>query len=166
VTLTLANSSPTTLTGGAFTDALVNMTATGGGVGGTCTGTVPASLTAGQTSLSFTGIVLPASGSCTVTFSVTSNTIGANANVTSGVTTTQTPSAGTGSNSATLAVSAANSCDIRTNGTVDVSDVQLIISEALGVAPAVNDLQHDGVVNVGDVQIVINAVLGMGCSAF
>jgi hypothetical protein len=49
---------------------------------------------------------------------------------------------------------------------VDVSDVQLIISEALGVAPAVNDLQHDGVVNVGDVQIVINAVLGMGCSAF
>jgi hypothetical protein len=33
--------------------------------------------------------------------------------------------------------------------------------EALGVAPAVNDLNGDGVVNVLDVQIEIDAALGL-----
>ena len=58
-------------------------------------GTTPSTLTAGATALSFTGITIPASGSCTVTFSVTSSTWG-NPNTTSGVTTTQTPTTGTG----------------------------------------------------------------------
>lgn len=49
------------------------------------------------------------------------------------------------------------------DGSTTVSDVQLGINQALGVSPAVNDLNHDGVVNVVDVQIAINAALGLGC---
>src|SRR5438477_68198 len=75
-------------------------------MGGTCVGTTPGTLAAGATSLSFSGITIPASGSCTVTFSVTSSTVGANNNQTSGVTTTQTPTAGAASNTATLTVGA------------------------------------------------------------
>jgi hypothetical protein len=56
-----------------------------------------------------------------------------------------------------------SACDINGNGSVSVSDAQLVINEAQGVSPAVHDLNHDGVVNVADVQIVINAVLGLGC---
>ena len=44
---------------------------------GTCAGTTPNTLAAGATALSFTGITIPASGNCTVIFSVTSNTAGA-----------------------------------------------------------------------------------------
>jgi hypothetical protein len=55
-------------------------------------------------------------------------------------------------------------CDINLDGVANVSDVQLIINEALGVIPAVHDLNHDGAVNVADVQKVINAALGLGCS--
>src|SRR5207245_2115919 len=94
VTLTLSNSNASDLTGGAFMDTLSNMSAVGGAVGGTCTGTTPGTLSASATALSFTGITIPASSSCTVTFSVTSSTVGGNPNTTSGVTTTQTPSAG------------------------------------------------------------------------
>ena len=65
VTLTLSNSNATALTGAAFTDTLVNMSAAGGPVGGTCSGTTPNTLTAGQTALGFTNINLPASSSCT-----------------------------------------------------------------------------------------------------
>jgi uncharacterized protein (TIGR03437 family) len=104
VTLTLTNSNSSALAGGAFTDTLANMTAAAGAVGGTCTGTAPVTLAAGATALSFSGINIPASGSCTVTFSVTSTNIGAQPNVTSGVTTNQTSTAGTASNSATLTV--------------------------------------------------------------
>jgi hypothetical protein len=35
----------------------------------------------------------------------------------------------------------------------------------LGTAAAVNDLNGDGVVNITDVQIEINAALGLACSA-
>jgi uncharacterized repeat protein (TIGR01451 family) len=64
-----------------------------------------------------------------------------------------------------LTVSAFSPCDLKQNGSINVSDVQLIINEALGVSPAVNDLNGDGVVNVVDVQIEINAALGLGCAA-
>jgi hypothetical protein len=60
VTLTLTNSNPANLTGGAFTDTLVSMSAAGGAVGGTCSGTTPSTLVAGQTSLNFSGITIPA----------------------------------------------------------------------------------------------------------
>ena len=47
---------------------------------------------------------------------------------------------------------------------VNVSDVQLVINQALGTASVVNGVNGDGVVNVADVQIVINAAVGLGCS--
>lgn len=57
----------------------------------------------------------------------------------------------------------ATSCDANGDGSTTVSDVQLVINQALGVSSAVSDLNHDGVVNVADVQLVINAALGLGC---
>jgi hypothetical protein len=160
VTLTLANSNSSALTDGAFNDTLVNLSAAGGAVAGTCTGTVPSSLTAGQTALSFTGITIPPSGQCTVTFSVTSNTPGARNNATSGVTTTQTTAAGAASNTATLTVLG---CTVTGDRLTSVSDVQFMINEALGIGSPLSDLNHDSVVNLVDVQIVINASLGLGC---
>jgi sugar lactone lactonase YvrE len=56
-------------------------------------------------------------------------------------------------------------CDMNGDGSLNVADVQLIINEALGTAPAKNDVNRDGVVNIADVQIVINAALGQGCTA-
>jgi hypothetical protein len=162
LTFTLTNSNPTSLTGGTFTDTLVGMTATGGAVGGTCSGTAPATLTAGQTALSFSGIAIPASGTCTVSFSVGSSSLGSHTNVASGVTTTETP-AGAASNSATLTVY--GDCDINFVGGPTIADVQTMINEALGQMAPLNDLNGDGVVNVVDVQIVIDAVLNLGCSA-
>ena len=104
VTLTLTNSNASALTGGAFTDTLTNMSTAAGSVTGTCTGTTPTSFSGGQTALSFTGINIPTSASCTVIFSVTSTNLGGNNNQTSGVTTTQTSTAGSVSNIATLTV--------------------------------------------------------------
>jgi hypothetical protein len=56
-------------------------------------------------------------------------------------------------------------CDLKHTGNITVADVQLIINEALGVAPIIYDLSGTGVVNVVDVQIEINAALGLGCTA-
>ena len=44
----------------------------------------------------------------------------------------------------------------------NVADMQAVINEALGIAPAEADMNGDGVVNVVDVQLVTNAVLGCG----
>jgi hypothetical protein len=104
VTLTLNNPNAMPLTNASFNDTLVNMSAVGGAVTGTCVGTTPAMLTAGATALGFSGITIPANGNCSVVFSVTSNTLGAHVNATSGVTTTETPTAGAASNPATLTV--------------------------------------------------------------
>ena len=54
-------------------------------------------------------------------------------------------------------------CDVNADGSMNVIDIQIIILEALGMAPAVNDLDHDHVVNVADVQTVVRAALGFGC---
>jgi hypothetical protein len=67
-------------------------------------------------------------------------------------------------NSDPATITSANACDVGNSGTVNVTDVQLMIDEALGVVPAVNDLSQDGVVNVVDIQIVIAGALGLGCS--
>ncbi len=104
VTLTLTNSNGQNLTGASFTDTLVNMSAAGGSVSGTCSGTTPNSLAANATALSFSGITIPASGNCTVIFDVKGSTAGTNPNATSGVATTQTPVAGAVSNTANLMV--------------------------------------------------------------
>jgi hypothetical protein len=59
----------------------------------------------------------------------------------------------------------ASLCDLKQNGNISVSDVQLTINAALGVTPAANDLNGDGAVKVDDVQIEINAALSLGCAA-
>src|SRR5438105_1721716 len=104
VTLTLSNSNASPLTNASFTDTLLNMSAVGGAVGGTCAGTTPNTLAANATALSFSGITIPGSGSCTVIFDVKRSTPGTNPNTTSGVTTTQTTTPGTASNTANLSV--------------------------------------------------------------
>ena len=110
VTVTLTNPTVVPQTGAAFTDTLVNLSTSGAAqvVGGTCTGTTPSSLAAGLTSLSFTGINILASSSCTVTFVVTSSATGVQTNTTSGVRTTLLP-AGPPSNTASLVVTGAPS---------------------------------------------------------
>jgi hypothetical protein len=45
-----------------------------------------------------------------------------------------------------------------------VADVQLVVNQALGAAQSVSDLNGDGVLNVADVQIEISAALGLSCS--
>ena len=107
VTLTLNNGNAANLLNASFTDTLVNLSAAGGAVTGTCAGITPATLTAGATALSFSGITILASGNCTVVFGITSNMAGTHANTTSGVTTTQSPTAGAASNTASLTVYAA-----------------------------------------------------------
>ena len=43
-------------------------------------------------------------------------------------------------------------CDLNQDGSTNVTDIQLLMSEALGVTQAVHDLNQDGVVNVTDLQ--------------
>ena len=106
LTFTLSNgSNPGALSNATFSDTLANMSVAGDqSAGGTCGGVNSNSLSDGQTALSFTGLTLPASGTCTVTLKVTSSTLGANANTPSGVSTAQTPTAGTAATSANLTV--------------------------------------------------------------
>jgi uncharacterized repeat protein (TIGR01451 family) len=108
LTITLTNANTVALTGVAFTDTLANMRVfAAGAAGGTCAGAGGNSFTAGQTGLSFSGITVPASGSCTVTVKVASNSISPASgwpNQTSGATSTQTPTAGSPSSSANLIV--------------------------------------------------------------
>jgi len=106
VTFTLTNPSAIALTGARFTDALANLqVAAAGTAGGTCAGAGSNTFTAGQTgTLAFSGLTLPASGSCTVTVGVTNTTGGTVPNTASGVTTDQTPTAGAASNTASLSV--------------------------------------------------------------
>ena len=87
---------------------------------------------------------------------------------------TVAPNYGAGLRSATLTVgtvivpitqAAFSPCDLQQNGNINVTDVQMVLNEALGTAAAVNDWNGDGVVNVIDVQIGINAALGLGCGA-
>ncbi len=110
LTLTLANPNAfAALAGAAFTDTLANMAVSGAQtVGGTCAGTTPSTLANGATNLSFTGITIPAGGSCTVAFVVSSSVPGVQPNTASGVTTTQTPTAGANSGAVNLTVGGVN----------------------------------------------------------
>lgn len=56
-------------------------------------------------------------------------------------------------------------CDVNQDGNINATDVQLIISQALGVAKPANDLSGDAALNSVDAQIVINAARNLGCSA-
>jgi uncharacterized repeat protein (TIGR01451 family) len=94
---TLGSANTGVLTNANFTDTLVNMSVASATIGGTCSGvTNSPALAVGATALSLTVPNLPPGG-CTVALQVTSSTLGANPNTVSGVTTTQTPTAGAGS---------------------------------------------------------------------
>jgi hypothetical protein len=58
---------------------------------------------------------------------------------------------------------AAAVCTVSGDTAASVTDVQTMINEALGVSPAVNDLNLDGVIGAADVQTVIGAAMGRGC---
>jgi uncharacterized repeat protein (TIGR01451 family) len=107
ITFQIGNTNPVPLTGGAFADTLANMRVNAAGAaGGTCAGAAGNVLAAGQTSLAFTGLTIPAGSSCTVTVVVTSDTPGTNPNTTGPVTTAEAP-ASAPSNTANLVVNAA-----------------------------------------------------------
>ena len=53
--------------------------------------------------------------------------------------------------------------DLNASGDVNVTDVQLAVNQALGVAPCQADINKDGQCNVIDVQRVVNAALGGTC---
>jgi hypothetical protein len=59
-------------------------------------------------------------------------------------------------------LSAGVPCPGTPNG--DVSDVQAVVNEALGVEPATTDMNGDGIVSVVDVRAVTDAVLGCGAT--
>ena len=105
-TFTLTNGNTIPLTNLNFTDALTSMSvASPATIGGTCVGTTNSpSLVAGATALNLTVPSLAAGASCTVTVTLTASVSGTWSNTASGVTSTQTPSAGTASNTATLTV--------------------------------------------------------------
>jgi hypothetical protein len=57
-------------------------------------------------------------------------------------------------------------CKVAATGVaIGVADVQQMINEALGVVSAVHDLNGDGTVNVVDLEIVVSAAVGVGCFA-
>jgi uncharacterized repeat protein (TIGR01451 family) len=107
ITFTLSNPTATPFSGATFKDTypagLVNAAPLA--LGGTCTvRTVDAATLAGGGVFNLTSVNIPAGGSCTVTVLVTSSTAGSYDNTTSGVITTQTPTAGAPSNTANLLV--------------------------------------------------------------
>jgi len=112
ITITLFNENTIALTGAVFSDPMVNMQVAAGATTNTCGGTLTA--TVGSGSISLSGGTIPARvglvpGSCAITVPVTSVVAGVWPNSTTGVTTTQTPSAGPGSNAPTLTVNALTS---------------------------------------------------------
>ena len=62
-------------------------------------------------------------------------------------------------------ISPYSQCDLNQDGNTNASDVQLMISQALGTAAPVDDLNGDGAISVVDVQTVVGAALGGVCAA-
>ncbi len=111
ITFTLANPNNATLlpgglTGATFTDTLSGMAISANQVaGGSCVGFGSNSFTTGQTALTFSGLTLPPSpATCNVTVVVTAAVAGTYPNLTSGVLTNQTQTAGTPSSTVNLTV--------------------------------------------------------------
>jgi len=55
------------------------------------------------------------------------------------------------------------SCDVNTDGSVNVVDVQLVVNQALALAPCTADLDGSGGCDIVDVQRVIQTALGAAC---
>ncbi|MBL0125576.1 MAG: DUF11 domain-containing protein [Betaproteobacteria bacterium] len=107
ISFTLTNPNSIPLTGAGFSDTLTNMAVNAAGAaGGSCPGVGSNVLNTGQTSLLFAGLTIPASGSCTVTVVVVSNTPGVHPNTASGISSAEAVT-GVVSNTANLTVLAA-----------------------------------------------------------
>lgn len=103
ITFTLNNPTITALTTVNFSDTLSNMVvATTPAISNGCGGTVTA--VAGSSSIALANGTMTASGSCSISVNVSSNTMGVWPNTTTGVSSTQTGSAGSPSNTAYLTV--------------------------------------------------------------
>jgi uncharacterized repeat protein (TIGR01451 family) len=107
IRFTLGNANVTIVNSANFTDTLTNMSVASTSLGGTCTGVTnsPALVVGanGTNALNLTVPNLPPGG-CTVEVQVTSTNLGNNLNSVSGVTTTQTPTAGAGAGPVNLTV--------------------------------------------------------------
>src|SRR5437867_293738 len=55
-------------------------------------------------------------------------------------------------------------CDINSDGTVNIADVQMEIKQALGASPCTTDLNGDGKCDIRDVQRVVTAALSGTCN--
>ncbi len=71
---------------------------------------------------------------------------------------------GTLSGSTVLTITDLAACGTNQGVTYTVTDVKVMINQALGVAPPANDLKGNGFINVADVQIAMNAAIGLGCT--
>ena len=100
------------------------------------------------------------------TFTVVSATQ-INATVPSGATTGRisvTAPSGNATSAATFTVTQSTSrCDLNSDTSVNVLDVQLMVNTIMGVpgSPAAADLNNDGRTNVLDLQLLVNVVLGL-----
>lgn len=105
LTFTLNNTNASALTGLSFTDNMpAAITLSNATIGGTCSGvTIDAGTTAGSNNIGITGGAIPASGNCTIEFTVTSSTVANHDNTTSVVSTNEAPNSAV-SNTATLSV--------------------------------------------------------------
>lgn len=54
-------------------------------------------------------------------------------------------------------------CDVNSDGSTNVSDIQLCVNQAIGMSPCTADINNDGSCNVIDVQRVVNTALGGAC---
>src|SRR5690348_13264537 len=54
-------------------------------------------------------------------------------------------------------------CDVNSDGSVGVVDVQMAVNQSLGIAACTADIDRDGTCDVIDVQRVVTAALGGGC---
>jgi hypothetical protein len=59
--------------------------------------------------------------------------------------------------------STVSACDVNSDNSTNVSDVQLCVNQAIGAANCTADINKDGACNVIDVQRVVNAALGGQC---
>jgi uncharacterized repeat protein (TIGR01451 family) len=141
VTFTISNPNATlALTAAGFTDTLTAMqiASPGGVAGGTCTGAGGNSFATGATALAFTGLTIPAAGSCTVTVTVTSDVPGPHNNQASGVSSAESAT-GPASNVAVLTVTAAVPTIAKAFGTSPIaiggtSTVTFTLANTNGVA--------------------------------
>jgi uncharacterized repeat protein (TIGR01451 family) len=161
------------------TGATYSVTVSNGGSGGPTNGTVTVteSVPAGLTlvSMSGSGWTCPANGTtCTTTNVLTPGTsylpitvtVNVASNAAASVTNQVSVSGGgsaTNSTSDPTTIVTFSPCDVNQDRLLNVLDVQQVINEALGLAPAANNLNGDAVVNIVDVQIVVTAALGLGC---